>query len=298
MLTKINFHHLYYFWVIAQEGSIAKACQVLRLAQPTLSSQLKSLENQLGHKLFERKNRSLQLTSIGKISFDYANQIFGLAKEFDARLRAPSNIEPSHIKIGVLPSIPKFTLHDLLRPLMIKKKIFASIVEGSLSYLLRELHHHNLDIVISDHPANSLSQKQFISNKLSEINISFVGHPKFSYLKKSFPSSLNAAPMLLLSPKSQIRAEIDHYFKLHNVTPLLMGEIEDIALLRLFAVSGVALVPLPQNATKEDIKSKSLIKLGQLKSTESALWAITAKRVKPTPLINKLLDDFMHKHSK
>ena len=55
----LNYHHLFYFWTVARAGSIAKASQELRLAQPTISNQLKTLENNLGVKLLERQGRRL-----------------------------------------------------------------------------------------------------------------------------------------------------------------------------------------------------------------------------------------------
>ena len=77
----LNYHHLYYFKVIATEGSIAKASKTLRLGQPTLSAQLKLLEDVIGQKLFERQNRRLILTDAGRVALDYANEIFRLGSE-------------------------------------------------------------------------------------------------------------------------------------------------------------------------------------------------------------------------
>ncbi|MCB9094385.1 MAG: LysR family transcriptional regulator [Halobacteriovoraceae bacterium] len=76
---KINFNNLYYFHVIAQEGSLAKATKFLDVSQPTLSQQLKHLENQLGIELFIRKGRSLQLSHEGSIIFEHTKKIFSMA---------------------------------------------------------------------------------------------------------------------------------------------------------------------------------------------------------------------------
>ena len=58
----LNYHHLYYFWVVAHEGSIAGATRKLHLTQPTISSQLRQLEDSFGEKLFEKSGRGLVLT--------------------------------------------------------------------------------------------------------------------------------------------------------------------------------------------------------------------------------------------
>lgn len=80
-MIPLNYHHLYYFYVIAKEGSIAKACGRLLLAQPTLSAQLKQFEKNIGRPLFERRPRKLTLTEEGRIVLDYAESIFELGEE-------------------------------------------------------------------------------------------------------------------------------------------------------------------------------------------------------------------------
>ena len=77
----LNYHHLLYFWTVAREGTITAACERLRLAQPTISAQLKKLEESLGHKLFRHEGRNLALTETGRVVFRYANDIFSLGKE-------------------------------------------------------------------------------------------------------------------------------------------------------------------------------------------------------------------------
>ncbi|MCA9269405.1 MAG: LysR family transcriptional regulator, partial [Planctomycetales bacterium] len=77
----LNYHHLQYFWAVAREGSIARACAQLHVSQPTMSTQIRKLERSLGHKLFHRVGRGLVLTEAGKAVFRYADEIFTLGRE-------------------------------------------------------------------------------------------------------------------------------------------------------------------------------------------------------------------------
>ena len=85
-LAWLNYHHLLYFYTVAREGSMARASAVLHLTQPTVSSQIKALEEALGEKLFERRGRGLALTETGHIVYRYAEEIFTLGRELQDTL--------------------------------------------------------------------------------------------------------------------------------------------------------------------------------------------------------------------
>ncbi|MDD3151133.1 MAG: LysR family transcriptional regulator, partial [Candidatus Gastranaerophilales bacterium] len=112
-MIPFNYHHLYYFYVIAQEGSIAKATEQLRLAQPTLSAQLKQFENFLNVKLFIRENRKLILTEEGHKVLSYAKLIFDIGQELRERMVDLTDKGRPRIHIGVSNFVPK-TIIDLL----------------------------------------------------------------------------------------------------------------------------------------------------------------------------------------
>jgi LysR family transcriptional activator of nhaA len=75
-MTWLNYNHLHYFWMVAREGSIARASAQLKLTPPTISGQLRALEEAVGEKLFTRVGRHLVLTDIGRVVFRYADEIF------------------------------------------------------------------------------------------------------------------------------------------------------------------------------------------------------------------------------
>ena len=80
-MNGLNYHHLLYFWRVAREGSISRACEQLHVAQPTISNQLRKLEKSIGDPLFKRVGRNLVLTETGELVLRYADEIFSLGQE-------------------------------------------------------------------------------------------------------------------------------------------------------------------------------------------------------------------------
>jgi LysR family transcriptional activator of nhaA len=112
----LNYHHLFYFWKVVRSGSITAACRELRLAPPTVSAQLKSLEDQLGEKLLMRRGRTLVPTDVGQMVYGYAQQIFGLGQELmDAVKQRPTG-RPIRVVIGVDDVLPKEIAQALIQP--------------------------------------------------------------------------------------------------------------------------------------------------------------------------------------
>src|SRR5512134_3037376 len=112
----LNYHHLLYFWMVAREGSIAKAGEQLRLAQPTISGQIRMLEEQLGEKLFQRSGRNLVMTDVGRLVYEYADQIFALGREMLDTLKDRPTGRPMRFQVGVTDEVSKILAYRFLQP--------------------------------------------------------------------------------------------------------------------------------------------------------------------------------------
>ena len=64
---RLNYRHLHYFWAVAKEGHLTRVAEQLHVSQSALSSQIRQLEEQIGHALFVREGRSLALTEVGRV---------------------------------------------------------------------------------------------------------------------------------------------------------------------------------------------------------------------------------------
>src|SRR4029453_16112838 len=112
----LNYHHLLYFWTIAREGGVSKAAVRLRLSQPTVSAQLRMLEDALGERLFQRHGRTLVLTDVGRMVFRYADEIFGIGRELIETLRGRPAGRALQLTVGVANAVPKLIVSRLLQP--------------------------------------------------------------------------------------------------------------------------------------------------------------------------------------
>lgn len=285
----LNYHHLFYFRTIAVEGSIARAAEKLRLGQPTLSAQLRQLEDMIGKPLFERRNRSLILTEAGKAALDYANEIFRLGEEMLEVLkdRAPDN--QTHLQIGALDSVPKSMLQSLVLKAYDVGRCTVSILEGKGDELFRELYAHRIDLMLSNYPPPANEQTRVYSKSVAKLPVAIYGADKFLSLKKSFPKSLEGQPFVMPTGHSKLRHDLGHYFKLRSISVNPVAETQDTSLQKLLAGNGVGLAPLSETG---DFKEFGLKKIGQLEAVHEEVWLISAQRKLENPIASKLMASF------
>lgn len=285
----LNYHHLYYFKIIASEGSIARAAELLRLGQPTLSAQLKQLENMVGKPLFERRSRKLILTEAGRAALDYANEIFRLGDEMLEVLndRTPEN-QP-HIQIGALDSVPKSIILSLVLRAYKIAPCTVSIFEGNGDELYQELRTHRLDLIVSNYPFPAREGAQIYSRSVGKLPVSIYGIEKFKSVKRNFPQSLNGASLVLPTAHSKLRHDLDHYFKSNDIKHTSVAETQDTSLQKLIAKHGIGLTPLPEI---EEAREPELVKLGRLEGVYEEIWLVSAKRKLENRIAAELLKVF------
>jgi LysR family transcriptional regulator, transcriptional activator of nhaA len=285
----LNYHHLYYFRTIATEGGIAKAAEKLRLGQPTLSTQLKQLEETVGQALFERRNRKMILTEAGKSALDYANEIFRLGNEMIEVLQDRNLNNQTHIQVGALDSVPKSIILALVsEAYRIAPNCTVSILEGKGDELFRELYNHKIDLILSNYPP-ALEQRQVFSRSVAKLPVSIFGSKKFQSVQKSFPQSLNGKPFVLPTSHSKLRHDLDHYFKLQGIHILPAAETQDTSLQKLLAAEGIGLAPFSETGNLDE---KNLIRLGRLKGVFEEVWLVSAQRKLENPLSAQLMNTF------
>lgn len=292
----LNYHHLFYFRTIAKAGGIAKAAEKLRLGQPTLSTQLKQLEDALGRSLFERKNRSLVLTEAGKIALDYAENIFRTGDELLQVLEDGAVSGRTDVKIGALDSVPKRLLSNLVRAALKEKNVTVSLLEGRGDELFRELFSHQLDLIVSNYPPSSLEFGRIYSRSLAKVPVAVFASAEFIGLKKKFPESLNGQPFILPTAHSKLRHDLDHYFKINGLRIIPIVETQDTSLQKLLGIDGLGLIPLPEFTAKDLVGEKKLVKLGTLQDVREEFWLISAARKIENPVAARLMKSFHFDH--
>ncbi len=275
----LNYHHLHYFWTVARLGTIARAAQELHLGQPTISAQLRLLEEFFGRPLFERQGRRLALTEFGRMVLRYADEIFRLGNELKAAAaRAPAD-QPVQLRVGVADVVPKLIAEELLRPaLKLSTSVRLVCREGAVPSLLAALALHELDVVLTDAPAGEDVRVKAFNHLLGKCGLSFFGARAHSALKKRFPESLGGAPFLMSSGESAIRRALDLWLTRRQLQPLVVGEFDDSALLTTFGQAGLGVFAMPSAIEKEIAEQYEVEVIGRTDEVEACFYAVSVER--------------------
>ena len=276
----LNYHHLLYFWVVAREGSIARACDQLDLAQPTISSQLRSLEKSLGEKLFKRVGRNLVLTEAGSVVFRYADEIFTLGRELTDVLRGRPSGSPVKFTVGVPDVLPKLIAYRLLEPaLRMPEDVQLTCVEGRLPDLLSDLAVHRLDVVLSEAAMPPTYNIRAYSHLLGECGVSLFAPASLAKrLRRDFPGSLEEAPILLPVRTTTLRRTLDMWFDSNDIRPAIVGEFEDSALMKVFGQAGLGAFVAPSAIADEVCRQYRVRVVGELPGLRERFYAISVER--------------------
>lgn len=278
-MRHLNYTHLLYFWTVAREGSIVQAAKTLHLTPQTISGQLKLLEEAVGEPLFNRVGRGLALTETGRVVSQYTDEIFQLGAELTQRVKSKQALQPTTLNVGVVNSIPKLVALRVIEPaLSLEDPVRVICREGSLELLLGDLAVHRLDLIISDHPLPSSSHVKAYNHPLGESDISFFAHKSIAKRFKAFPDDLDGAPMLLPVANSPLRRSLDDWFDREDISPLIVAEFNDSALLKAFGEAGLGVFPAPTTIADEVCSMYHSQVLGRIKEIGERYVAISPER--------------------
>lgn len=293
MTTWINYHHLFYFKTIAEEGSVSKAAQKLRIGQPSLSAQLKILEDSLGVQLFERHHKKLVLTEQGKVALEYSKTIFKMGSEMYEVLHDRMMPQRLTLHLGSLDSIPKQIILKLAQSAYKIAPCQISLSEGKSDELIRELSAHKIDLVVTNFLPTIPESKGLFPKNITRTIVAIYGAPKFKNLKKDFPRSISKSPMILPTYDSKLRYDLDHWAKVHNVGFNVIAETQDIGMKKLMAINGLGLIPTATHTVARQVASGELIEVGRLQGVYEELYLLSAQRKIANPIAAKLMSSFV-----
>ena len=291
-MQQLNYHHLYYFMVIAEEGAISLAAEKLRLGQPTLSAQLKQFEDHIGVQLFERRHKRLLLTENGRLALDYAKQIFQLGREMIEVLNDRLVPNRVHMQLGVLDSVPKQFVLRLVQAAYAVQPCTVSILEGKGDELMRELLHHRLDLLMTNYSPPGRGDVKMVVKSVGRLPIEVYGANKFKTSRRGFPHSLQHQPFVMPTHDSRLRADLEHHFRLANINVNSVAETQDTGLQRWLGEAGVGLIATSREGVEDLVKQKKLLRLGALTGVFEEFHLITSPRRIENPVATQLLRDF------
>jgi LysR family transcriptional regulator, transcriptional activator of nhaA len=279
-MESLNYHHLHYFWRVVRSGGISQAARELHVSSPAVSAQLRELQDFLGEPLFARAGRRLVLTEMGRTVYDYAEDIFSLGRELLDTVRNRPTGRPIRVDIGVADVLPKMIAQWLIEPaLNLRESVRIVCRESTSDQLIARLATLELDVVLSDSPADASRSVRAYNHLLGESGITFVGiGAVMKQVRGKFPQCLSGVPILLPTDNTALRRDLDFWFETQDIHPQVVGEFEDYALLRAFAQSGTALFPVPSVFVRELRKQDKVIRIGSTQEVKLRFFAISAER--------------------
>lgn len=279
-MKQLNYQHLLYFWTVAREGTITKACKLLYVTQPTISAQLRSLEREAGAKLFDRVGRHLVLTATGHTVYRYAEEIFSLGRELQDTLSGNPPEHGRRLVVGVADVLPRIIVYRLLEPVLkLAEPVRLVCHDDKTELLLARLAINEVDVVLSDVPASPFVKVRAFNHLLGECPVSIMGSTALvGKYRRGFPGSLNGAPFLLPMEGSSLRRSLDQWFNSEGIRPLVRGEFGDCDLFEVFGSAGAGLFAIP-TIVEDSVQQQYRVRLlGRIASIKERFFAISVER--------------------
>jgi len=286
-VAAINYKHLHYFWAVAKAGSITRAGERLHLTPQTISGQLTLFEEVLGHRLFDRVGRRLELTDAGRIALGYADEIFSLGQELQETLHNQQGSRTMVFRVGIIDAVPKSLAYQLVEPAVhLEETVRMVCREGKFMDLLADLAVQRLDIVISDRPMPSSVNVRGFNHLLGECGVGFFATPALAkQLKGKFPQCLQDAPFLLPGEDSAVRSRLMAWFSDQQIRPRLVGEFDDGALMKAFGEAGAGVFLSPVAIAATVCKKFNVVQIGVTNEISDQFYAISVERKLAHPAV-------------
>ena len=287
--SRLNYRHLYYFWMVAKEGHLTRVAEQLHVSQSALSSQIRQLEAQMSHALFLRQGRSLQLTEVGHVVLGYADGIFALGTELVAAVAAGGGQKLQRLKVGGVANVSRNFQENFLRPIMGMDDVQLVLESGSLDELLLRLAVHKLDLVLSNRPVSATAEQPWLCRRVARQPVCLVGKPRPASQPFRFPEDLAGVKLLLPGHSSDIRAEFDMLCEQLHVKINIFAEVDDMAMLRLLARDSGGVALLPAVVVQDELQTGVLQQYCVVPKVFENFYAISVERKFQSEVMKKLL---------
>lgn len=283
----LNYHHLLNFWLVAREGSVQRASSILHVTPASVSVQVKQLERALGVKLVEKKGRGLVLTEIGEVVAEYASEIFATGRELMERVKQKPSGKPQELRVGIRDEMPKLVAYRLLQPaLEMEHPVRLVCHEADMPSLVADLAIHKLDVILTDAALDPLYKIQAYSHRLGESGVVIMGTKELAKkYRRGFPNSLDGAPFLLPMTSSVLRRAIDQWFNDFHLTPIVMGEFADSAMLKIAGRQGLGLFAIPTSIQDDVTDIYGLREVGVVDGVKERFYAVSVDRKLKHPAV-------------
>ncbi len=311
-MLEFNYRHLAYFRAVAHEGNLTRAAESLHVSQSAVSVQIRKLEKSLGHKLFERRNRSLVLTEAGRIALDHADEIFSLGSDLVGTLDETGRARKI-LRVGSMATLSRNFQLRFLAPLMMRDDVELVVRSGPFSDLYRQLEAHQIDVLLANWTPPRDAGTRWVAHPMARQDVSLIarsgarpdGGPSDVTTDEAADRSdlaavpddatlrglLTETPLVLPSAENSMRVGFDALVDRLDIRPQIAAEVDDMAMLRLVAREGIGRAVIPPIVVRDEIASGELVELTHLPGLQETFYAITITRRFPNPLLRDLVEE-------
>lgn len=291
-MKQLNYHHLYYFYLVARQGSIAQAARLLHVTPQTVSGQLATFESQLGQPLFDRVGKRLHLNGQGKQVYQYAEEIFQKGHQLLTLLQADSPHQVAEFVVGLTDAIPKVLAYDFMHQVMrAHPEVRFIFKEERFDTLLSEMAINHIDMVLADRGAAPGTSVKITSHLLGHSTVSFFARADIaSELAADFPASLSGADILMPGIRSGIAMELANWLESEQLTPRRVAEFDDSALLKLFGAEGFGVFCAPSCIATHVEQQYSVQHIASMPGLTEQFYALTRQNQAEQPVIKEIID--------
>lgn len=291
-MPQLNYNHLRYFYAVARHGSIVKAAEAVHVSPQTISGQLTQFESYLDQPLFDRVGKRLVLNDAGKMAYSYAEDIFSLGQELQQSLSADYPSQQFVFTVGITDVIPKILASNILqRCFDLADEVKIVCREGDFESLMGELALKKIDLVVSDRPLAPGMPIKAYSHELGESGVSFYATKnKAKAMARKFPASLDKVDFLICSDKSNQRINLQTWFEQEGISPNIVAEFDDSALMKYLGQAGLGVFSTPTTIEAHVTRQYNVSVVGRAESVTERYYAISPERKVRHPGVKLLLD--------
>ena len=285
---KINLNHLYQFYMTAKEGSIKKSSKVLHITEPTISKQIKDLEEFLDIQLFDRVNNQLKLTEQGRDIMEKSDKVFTAVEELEASIGKSRSGLQNRIKIGAVPLYYPYLMNIFNMNFHEDFAAEASFYSGDEDKISEQLQEKKIDIAVADFP---LSISDFYSIKVLDLNLVCVGSRVYEHKKKEdINSILETTPLIEYSGKSKTQEDLAKFCSHHKINPKTRIVVECFESAKTAAIQDRGVAIVPEFSIVNELKSGLLHKLDHFDFVPSSVWMFVLESRTNEPLIKAAIE--------
>lgn len=286
----LNYNHLRYFWFVAREGHLSRSAEKLNISQSALSTQISKLEDRIGHPLFQRSGRKLELTEAGRIAYEYACSIFATGEELMAVLTSENPAVRRRIRVGAQTNLSRNFQIDFLRPVLKQPDADITITSGSLKELFEGLEAQIFDLALVNQIPARDQRSNWTAQVISQQQVGIIGTKSRLEDRNDYRDLLASEPLIIPTDACGYRSSLDSLFVSLDIKPDIFVEVDDMAMMRLLAREDVGLSILPPIVVRDELIRGDLVEACHLPGVNESFIAIRPKRDFPNILVSELFD--------